>query len=119
MMTISTPRPPPLSDPSPPRPGTECVARPSLAGARRGRTEGLAAVDGIPRGVLVGEPRDRVRLVDAGLGPVADAAREGLPQPRPLQVAEHDRVVVRDPQRAQRALLVVVLDALAGDRARG
>src|SRR3954452_9187683 len=99
--------------------GAERRARPSLAGVRRGRTEGPATVDDVARALLVGEPGGRVRLVDPGLAPIADAAREGLSQPDPLRVAEHDRVVVRGLQRPERALLVVVLDSLAGDRARG
>src|SRR4051794_21336851 len=57
---------------------------PTGARAGRHRAERLAAVDHRAVGVLVGLPRDRRLLADAGLGPVADAAREGVAQLLPL-----------------------------------
>src|SRR5690348_8058892 len=56
--------------------------------ALRRRAHRPASVDDVAARVLVGQPRGRAVLVDAGLGVVADAVRERLAQRRPLGVGE-------------------------------
>src|SRR5213078_3228707 len=98
-------------------PGTERRTRPGLAGMRCSRAERRSAVHDLAGAVLVGEPRRCPDLARPRPGPVADAARERRPKPRPLRVVELDRVVVLTQQRLQRALLGVVGDVLTGDAA--
>src|SRR4051812_2128307 len=87
--------------------------------AHRRRPQLLAAVDDLARGVLVGLPRDRVLLVDAALGVVADAVGVELLQRGELRVAQPERaVVVLAVQRPELALDGVGGQLVAGDGAR-
>src|SRR3954454_20456697 len=102
-----------------PAPGGEGPARPTASRSLGRRPEPRPAVDDVPVRLLIGEPGDRVALIDAGATPVAHAGGERLLQRGPLGPGEIDRVVVALPKRLQPAALLVRRDALAGDGGGG
>src|SRR6266540_5699180 len=99
-------------------PRREAPARPARSGSAGRPPQRLSSIDDVSVGGLVGEPWDRVALVDATGVPVADPSGERLLELGPLLVGERDRVVVAALQRLQRALVDVGGDAFAGDRRR-